>query len=98
MNNYPIGVTDKDFEDNSPKLELELHIDGLTYDNGYGEQQAELSVTVTVRGQEVTIHEDGYIWLIDQDGGNMSEFPYENLDYDEIITKEALRQAAKEQT
>lgn len=98
MNNYPAGVTDKDFEDNSPKLELEVHLDHLMYDNGYGEQSAELSVTVTVRGQEVIIHDDGYIWLIDQDGGNMPEFPYETCQYDDIIREKALRLAAKEIT
>lgn len=98
MNNYPPGVKASDFDDNSPKLELELHIDGLEYDNGYGEQQAELSVTVTVQGQEVTIHDDGYIWLINQDGGNFDEFPYESFKYEDIIRSEALRLAAKEQT
>ena len=98
MNNYPAGVTSKDFDETKDKLGLEVHIDNLLYDNGYGDQDAELSVTVTVKGQEVTIHDDGYIWLIDQDGGNMDEFPYETEQYDTIIREEALRLASKEIT
>lgn len=96
MDNYPAGVKASDFDDKSKAIELEVHLDDLLYDNGYGDQQAELSVTVTVKGQEVTIHEDGYIWLIDQDGGNMAEFPYETSQYDEIIRSEALRLADKQ--
>lgn len=96
--NYPDGVTSKDFDKKHSPVSVTVELTDLEYDNGYGDQQAELIIDCTVNGDEIEAT-DGMLFLIDQDGGVFKEIEYEygeKKSLDEAIYDEAMRLAEKE--
>lgn len=99
MNNYPNGFKPALLESKplAEPLELEIEITGLTYDTGYGDECADLYVTVQVLDTALNyeIISSGYN-IIDNDGGIKKEIEddiaKEHLQlFDEEVTKAAMR-------
>jgi len=67
---------------------VEINIDGVLIDYGYGECDADLVATVQLN-DDGTYTIDGAYFIIDQDGGNAGELTYDDGSYDEALIERA---------
>ncbi len=97
--NLPDGVTSGPYEPVRSRKTVTVEFTDLEYDNGYGDQCAELYVDcIVINGQDVEI-ESGQYNLIDNDGGIFEEVEYEegqDKDMDKAVFEEAIRLAGLE--
>jgi len=98
MSNYPNGVTAKDF--NAPIFEcktLEITVEDLIYDDGYGDKDATLIVDVEQdkNGQLEIL--TGTYFLIGNNGDELGEITTDNFSkrHQELILEQASKEFLK---
>lgn len=101
MNNYPAGVTDKDFDEPNSKVGVTIELDDIEYDTEYGEYGATLVVDCMVINNSKVRIDSGTYFVMDNEGVVFLEQEYEegqDKDIDQAVYEEALRLADKEIT
>lgn len=99
--NYPDGINNLPWDKKDTPINVTVELDGLHYDDGYGEKDCTLVVDCKVTGDEIECS-DGMFFLYGNGGVELGEVKYEynetgkGSQYDSMVYEEAMRLAQKE--